>query len=154
MLTPSQLSISQAAKEVGIARSTMYTKYIKSGAISVSVNSHKEKYISQAELSRVFDLAPPTEEIAPVSDAEKDKTILELEATNKQLKFSIMVAETTVKRAEENEKFLKQTVVALTNRLTHQDSTVDTVKTADKTGNTPTKQARTGLISRLIKWLV
>ena len=48
-----RLSVSDAIKQSGVARSTFYKKYVKQGLISVSEHDGK-KYIDSSELIRVF----------------------------------------------------------------------------------------------------
>ena len=49
-----KVSISEAARLAGIARSNFYTTYIKKGRISVSKDSKGKKFIDMSELLRVF----------------------------------------------------------------------------------------------------
>lgn len=49
-----KVSISEAARLAGIARSNFYTTYIKKGRISISKDSKGKKFIDTAELLRVF----------------------------------------------------------------------------------------------------
>ena len=48
-----KLTITQAAKQAGISRSTLYKKYITTGVISVESVDDK-KFIDMSELIRVF----------------------------------------------------------------------------------------------------
>ena len=48
-----RLSVSDAIKQSGVARSTFYSKYINKGLISISVSDGK-KNIDSSELVRVF----------------------------------------------------------------------------------------------------
>ncbi len=50
----SKVNITQAAKLVGISRTTLYKTYIKTGQISVSKNHKGHKQIDTSELLRVF----------------------------------------------------------------------------------------------------
>lgn len=49
-----QVSITQAAKLVGKARSYLYTGYIKTGKITVGTDNEGKRYIDTEELIRVF----------------------------------------------------------------------------------------------------
>lgn len=57
----SKLSITAAAKAVGISRQTMYKKYINHNLISVEVENDI-KYIDTSELLRVFGRLQPIDE--------------------------------------------------------------------------------------------
>lgn len=49
-----KLSISESARQAGVARSTLYEYYIKPGKISVEIDGRGNKVIDVAELIRVF----------------------------------------------------------------------------------------------------
>ena len=49
-----KVSISEAARLAGVARSNFYTTYIKKGRISVSRDAQGRKFIDTTELIRVF----------------------------------------------------------------------------------------------------
>jgi transposase-like protein len=49
-----KISISEAARQVGISRSALYRSYIKTGKISVDRNSQENPTIDTSELLRVF----------------------------------------------------------------------------------------------------
>ena len=50
-----KMSISEAARQAGISRQYFYSKYINTGAITVSVDDSGNKYVDESELLRVFD---------------------------------------------------------------------------------------------------
>jgi len=151
MLNTHQLSISQAARVANISRSHLYNKYIHSGRISVSETMNGTKYIDASEVARVFNKSKAHETLSkPHPDFIKDaltklkKENEQLQASNEKLKFSLMLIDNEVTKQSKREEFLQKTVVALTHRLTNEN-----------TGkNTPRKQVQSGLITRLIRWLV
>jgi hypothetical protein len=49
-----RLTITEAIKQSPVGRTRMYSHYIKSGLITVSVGSKGDKYIDSSELLRVF----------------------------------------------------------------------------------------------------
>ena len=64
-----KVSISEAARMAGIARSTLYRVYIQTGKISVDKDSNERPVIDVSELVRVFpDLEPVSESVS-----EEDK---------------------------------------------------------------------------------
>jgi len=147
MLNTHQLSISQAAKVAKVARSTLYNNYINKGRISVSETADGEKYIDASEVARVFNKIKAQEPTRKRVSDERDKLISELEASNERLKFSLMVANDEVSKQSKREDFLQKTVISLSHRLTHQDS-------SDTGDNTAKNTPRIGVLSRFIKWLV
>ena len=66
-----KVSISEAARLAGIARSNFYTTYIKKGRISVSVDGKGKKFIDTSELLRVF---PDIKHDSDTGQQDKQKT--------------------------------------------------------------------------------
>ena len=93
-----KVSISEAARLAGIARSNLYTTYIKKGRISVSKDDQGKKFIDTSELVRVFpdinlgqqdslyDLEIGHDETLDLDNAEQLVRNAELEAENRLLR--------------------------------------------------------------------
>ena len=69
-----KVSISQAAKLAGIARSHLYEKYIKSGKITVSTGDDDKKFVDTSELLRVFGTLKGLDSGDSSQDREKDRS--------------------------------------------------------------------------------
>ena len=93
-----KVSISEAARLADIARSNLYTTYIKKGRISVSKDDQGKKFIDTSELVRVFpdinlgqqdslyDLEIGHDETLDLDNAEQLVRNAELEAENRLLR--------------------------------------------------------------------
>lgn len=68
-----RVSISQAAKLAGIARSHLYEKYIKSGKLTISTGDDDKKFVDTSELLRVFGTLKGLDSADSSQDSEKDK---------------------------------------------------------------------------------
>lgn len=69
-----KVSISQAAKLAGIARSHLYEKYIKSGNLTVLTEDDGKKYVDTSELLRVFGTLKKLGSKDSGQDSEKDRS--------------------------------------------------------------------------------
>ena len=83
------LSIAQAARTAGVARSTIYA-HLRSGKLSAVRTPTGERRIDAAELSRVYDAVGHTAQSDVVSPTPQDTAILQtrieaLEAQNRLL---------------------------------------------------------------------
>lgn len=87
--TPSELSLTQAAKATGKSKSTI-NRAIKSGKLSATRHDDGSYSINGAELSRVFRIEPSTgaEWVSPALPAEPARTAT-LEAENAALKAAL-----------------------------------------------------------------
>ena len=112
-----KLSISEAIKQSGVARSTFYSTYINKGLISVSVSDGK-KYIDSSELVRVFpNLSIKTPENSP-SDTQSDTQSNTIgQAENTLLKLEIKLLRDALDKTEQDKQWLKDQNTTLLLRL-------------------------------------
>ena len=118
--TMTRLTISDAIKQSGVARSTFYRKYIKQGLISISVHDGK-KYVDSSELVRVF----PDLKIETVSNTESnnvghpDETLSNSaeHLENTLLKAEIKLLRETLEKTEQDKQWLKDQNTTLILRL-------------------------------------
>ena len=111
-----RLTISDAIKQSGVARSTFYKKYVNQGLISVSEHNGK-KYIDSSELVRVFpdikiEIQPNTIEH---SENTKSYNIEYPEKT--QLKMEIRLLREALEKTEQDKEWLKNQNTTLLLRL-------------------------------------
>jgi hypothetical protein len=98
-----KLSISEAIKQSGVARSTFYNKYLNKGLISISVVDNK-KYIDSSELVRVFpDLDIRTTENTQLNN-ESNSTE---HPGNILLKMEIKLLREALDKTEQDKQWLK-----------------------------------------------
>lgn len=118
--TMTKLSISEAIKQSGVARSTFYKKYVQQGLISISVDNGK-KYIDSSELVRVF---PGLKIETP--NRTTSNTIVQLKNTqsnniehpeNTQLKMEVKLLREALEKAEQDKQWLKDQNTTLLLRL-------------------------------------
>ena len=108
-----RLSVSDAIKQSGVARSTFYSKYINKGLISVSVSDGK-KYIDSSELVRVFpELDNRTTKNSP-SDTESNSIV---HPENTLLKMEIKLLREALDKTEQDKQWLKDQNTTLLLRL-------------------------------------
>ena len=108
-----RLSVSEAIKQSGVARSTFYSKYINKGLISVSVSDGK-KYIDSSELVRVFpELDNRTTKNSP-SDTESNSIV---HPENTLLKMEIKLLREVLDKTEQDKQWLKDQNTTLLLRL-------------------------------------
>ena len=108
-----RLSVSDAIKQSGVARSTFYSKYINKGLISVSVSDGK-KYIDSSELVRVFpELDNRTTKNSP-SDTESNSIV---HPENTLLKMEIKLLREVLDKTEQDKQWLKDQNTTLLLRL-------------------------------------
>ena len=108
-----RLSVSDAIKQSGVARSTFYSKYINKGLISVSVSDGK-KYIDSSELVRVFpELDNRTTKNSP-SDTESNSIV---HPENTLLKMEIKLLREVLDKTEQDKQWLKDQNTNLLLRL-------------------------------------
>ena len=108
-----RLSVSEAIKQSGVARSTFYSKYINKGFISVSVSDGK-KYIDSSELVRVFpNLDNRTEKNSP-SNTESNSVV---HPENTLLKMEIKLLREVLDKTEQDKQWLKDQNTNLLLRL-------------------------------------
>ena len=87
------VTIAQAARTAGVARSTIYS-HLRSGKLSATRTSTGERRIDTSELTRVYGLVGPTTQLNVVSPAPLDVAILQarieaLEAQNSLLRDEV-----------------------------------------------------------------
>ena len=108
-----RLSVSEAIKQSGVARSTFYSKYINKGLVSVSVSDGK-KYIDSSELVRVFpELDNRTTKNSP-SDTESNSIV---HPENTLLKMEIKLLREVLDKTEQDKQWLKDQNTTLLLRL-------------------------------------
>ena len=108
-----RLSVSEAIKQSGVARSTFYSRYINKGLISVSVSDGK-KYIDSSELVRVFpELDNRTTKNSP-SDTESNNIG---HPENTLLKMEIKLLREALDKTEQDKQWLKEQNTTLLLRL-------------------------------------
>lgn len=108
-----RLSISEAIKQSGVARSTFYNKYIKKGLISVSLDDGT-KYIDSSELVRVFPKMSYKTNENSTEKTIKDTTI---QAENNLLKMEVKLLRESLEKTEEDKRWLKDQNANLLLRL-------------------------------------
>ena len=111
------ISISEAAKLAGIARSHLYSQYINTGAISVTRDSRGKPKIDTAELIRVFgsiqlDIGQNTR--TPSEDDLGQETNL---ALNTDALAMIELLKEQLAKAEERERFYQAQLAELTQTI-------------------------------------
>lgn len=115
-----KLSISDAIKQSGVARSTFYKKYVRQGLISVSEDNGK-KYIDSSELVRVFpDLKIETPNRTTLSQIEQPKNTQSnniVHSENTHLKTEVKLLREALEKAEQDKQWLKDQNTTLLLRL-------------------------------------
>ena len=114
--TMARLTISEAIKQSGVARSTFYRKYVKQGLISVSEHDGK-KYIDSSELVRVF---PDFKIETPSNNMGQSNETLSNSVghpENTQLKAEIKLLRETLEKTEQDKQWLKDQNTTLLLRL-------------------------------------
>jgi hypothetical protein len=111
------ISISEAAKLAGIARSHLYSQYINTGAISITKDSRGKPKIDTAELLRVFgsiqlDIGQDTR--TPSEDDLGQETNL---ALNTDALAMIELLKEQLAKAEERERFYQAQLAELTQTI-------------------------------------
>jgi len=111
------ISISEAAKLAGIARSHLYSQYINTGAISITKDSRGKPKIDTAELLRVFgsiqlDIGQNTR--TPSEDDLGQETNL---ALNTDALAMIELLKEQLAKAEERERFYQAQLAELTQTI-------------------------------------
>lgn len=111
------ISISEAAKLAGIARSHLYSQYINTGAISITKDSRGKPKIDTAELIRVFgsiqlDIGQNTR--TPSEDDLGQETNL---ALNTDALAMIELLKEQLAKAEERERFYQAQLAELTQTI-------------------------------------
>lgn len=115
------ISISEAAKLAGIARSHLYSQYINTGAISITKDSRGKPKIDTAELLRVFgsiqlDIGQDnrTPEKTVIQDSlGQEKTL----ALNTDALAMIELLKEQLAKAEERERFYQHQLAELTQTI-------------------------------------
>ena len=111
-----RLTISDAIKQSGVARSTFYRKYVKQGIISVTEHDGK-KYIDSSELVRVFpDLKSETPSNSVKKENETPSNSVE-HLENTLLKAEIKLLRETLEKTEQDKQWLKDQNTTLILRL-------------------------------------
>lgn len=108
-----KLSISEAIKQSGVARSTFYNKYVNKGLISISVNDNK-KYIDSSELVRVFPHTDVRTTKNNPSNTESDNVE---HPENSRLKMEIKLLREALNKTEQDKQWLKDQNTTLLLRL-------------------------------------
>jgi hypothetical protein len=115
-----RLTISEAIKQSGVARSTFYRKYVKQGLISVSEHDGK-KYIDSSELVRVFpDLKIETPSNTQSNTMRQSNETLSNSVRhpeNTQLKAEIRLLRDALEKTEQDKQWLKDQNTTLLLRL-------------------------------------
>lgn len=126
-----KVSISEAARLAGVARSNFYTTYIKQGRISVSVDSSGKKYIDTSELLRAFpeikqDTSTGQQDRTETGQAGQNRTVektpIETEETSQSaelelLKTKLTASESQVKELQRDKQWLQDQVSSLTDSI-------------------------------------
>lgn len=115
-----RLSISDAIKQSGVARSTFYKKYVKQGLISVSEHDGK-KYIDSSELIRVFpglklETTKNTQSNIIVQPVDTQSNNIE-HPENTLLKMEIKLLREVLDKTEQDKQWLKDQNTTLLLRL-------------------------------------
>jgi hypothetical protein len=118
--TMAKLSISEAIKQSGVARSTFYKKYVHQGLITVSVDNNK-KYIDSSELVRVFpslkvETAKNTKSNTITQSVETRSDSIE-HSENTQLKIEVKLLREALEKTEQDKEWLKEQNTTLLLRL-------------------------------------
>ena len=108
-----RLSVSEAIKQSGVARSTFYSKYINKGLISVSVSDGK-KYIDSSELVRVF---PNLEGRTTENNQSNTKSNSFVHPENTLLQMEIKLLREVLDKTEQDKQWLKDQNTTLLLRL-------------------------------------
>ena len=108
-----RLSVSDAIKQSGVARSTFYNKYINKGLVSVSVSDGK-KYIDSSELVRVFPELDNRTTKNSQSDTESNSIV---HPENTLLKMEIKLLREALDKTEQDKQWLKDQNTTLLLRL-------------------------------------
>ena len=118
--TMARLTISDAIKQSGVARSTFYRKYVRQGLISVSEHDGK-KYIDSSELVRVFpDLkseTPSNNKSNSVGQLNETPSNSVEQLENTLLKAEIKILRETLEKTEQDKQWLKDQNTTLILRL-------------------------------------
>ena len=129
-----KLSITEAAKQAGICRQYLYTKYIKPGKLSVCKDEKDRPYIDAAELLRVFDGRLPgpkaTTSIYVSSQAESERSTTPVnDNSNAGLHAEVKALREQLHQAQEREKDIQAAAQAREQWLQSQvEKLTDTIR--------------------------
>jgi hypothetical protein len=112
-----KVSITQAAKMVGISRSYLYRKYINTGVLSV-VNENSKKVVDVSELIRVFGSIQVDSEQVPNS-IQSDTVLVDNNSQDKDQLIAYLKCELAEFKVEAKirEEWFKQQLEKTTNLL-------------------------------------
>ncbi len=116
-----KVSISEAARMAGIARSTLYRAYIKTGKVSIDRDHLGKPVIDPSELVRVFpDLSDVPEAVADGDSIDQCATCHEyrlLQSSVDRLEDLLEAKETELERALAEIDWLRKKVDSMEQRL-------------------------------------
>lgn len=128
-----KLSITEAAKQAGICRQYLYTKYIKPGKLSVHKDEQDKPFIDSAELLRVFEgrlpgpkATTPTDvssqavsqrSATPVNDSHNAELHAEVKILREQLHAAQVREKDIQAAAQAREQWLQSQVEKLTDTI-------------------------------------
>ena len=118
----SRMSVSEAARQAGISRQYFYTKFIKTGDLTVSVDENGNKYIDQAELLRACNgRLPWAKPPSTVNDTLQSKnlrhTTPEITRSIDGLQVEVQLLREQLQKSEEREQRLLGQVDRLTDTI-------------------------------------
>ena len=96
-----QVTISEAARTVGIARSTIYD-HLRRGKLSATRNSAGERRIDTSELSRVYGTVGPTTQPDAANPTSPDVAILQAKIEVLEAQNRLLLDEVQAGREEKN----------------------------------------------------
>lgn len=112
------VSISEAAKLAGIARSHLYSQYIKRGTISITRDAHNRPTIDVSELMRIFGGLQGVHRTSTKATAKDTiKSLPDSLKTEAVQTAMIELLKEQLAEAKEREKFYQQQLADLTQTI-------------------------------------
>ena len=121
-----RLSISEAARQAGISRQYLHTRYIKRGVLTAFTDETGKPYVESADLLRVFEgrLPGPKTSGAQVTGVASNDTAVSLQqmtpdivGRTAQLQAELTAAHEQLQEAREREKWYQAQLESLTGTL-------------------------------------
>lgn len=112
-----RLTITEAIKQSPIGRTRMYSHYIKTGLITVSVDSKGSKYIDSSELLRVFGNIGNSVQREQVEGTSRLHSTEQQKTLNNEQRELIKILREQLEKAEQREQQHLAHIDALTLRL-------------------------------------
>lgn len=113
------VSISEAARLAGTARSNLYKSYIETGILSITKDSKGKPKVDTSELLRVFGELKTVQDNSTPQDTQQDGTDKKKQDTRQDAGHQAVIdlLKQQLDEAKEREQFYQQQIRELTNTM-------------------------------------